>query len=686
MKEVTDPALLAQLNGSSGGGKEVTDPALLAQLNDTARPVNPPQSMTGFVGGNLAKGAAQVAGIPAEIGKQLLSATEGPGRGRFEKLTKAPALPKSTQPMAGSQQHIEDLLKRNGIITQSAEPRGRGQEIAAAGLQALPSAVIPDGAMKALPRIASALGGGVGGEVGRQIGGTPGQLAGALVGGGLGGMAGAPRGIPKPPSELATQEKTTGIPLTIGQQTGSTTLKFIENNLRNLFPSAGTAREAELKQVTAAAKRVNDLADQISAPKGTPGELQQTTMGEQLRQAYKDAAEKISTARAKAADRDYGEVLKLAGDKPVISYKNTMATLDKIIAENENVPADTARSVVKQARQMKADLTAAKAGTPASPILGPNGQPLRGAAPPTTATHTIGDAVKTRSAWGSAARRTGNVFRDIDPNADQVLAKRLFGAINKDFDAASTASTPIAKALASANKNYANASKSLEFVENSALGKLIGKDLADAAGTGVQASDKAVENIAKKYLTMTPSQAKSVTAILTLHAPEVLRDAKAFVLRNGLEQAMVKDTGAISFAKFRDQMKAVEPKLRLMGFNSKEIKDIKDVTDVMRAAGDRVGTNVSGTGPTSHLMGTVGAAASGHLIPAAISTLTPYIASKALLTEQGRTLLRAAASATSGKAQAAAIGALRSTVAQPSDDRGQTNPPTTGTQLASPPQ
>src|ERR1700756_4805434 len=64
-----------------------------------------PQSMAGFVGGNLAKGAAQVAGIPAEVGKQLLSATEGSGRERFEKLTKVPALSKSTRPMVGSQEH-----------------------------------------------------------------------------------------------------------------------------------------------------------------------------------------------------------------------------------------------------------------------------------------------------------------------------------------------------------------------------------------------------------------------------------------------------------------------------------------------------------------------------------------------------------------------------------------------------
>jgi hypothetical protein len=611
--------------------------------------------MTGFVGGNLAKGAAQVAGMPAEVGKQLLSATEGPGRERFEKLTKAPALPKSTQPMAGSQQHIEDLLKRNGIITQSAEPRGRGQQIAAAGLQALPSAVIPDGGMKAIPRIAAALGGGVGGEVGRQIGGTPGQLAGALVGGGLGGTVGAPRGIPKPPSEPQRASQASGIPLTLGQETGSKALTSIENRLRELFPSKGTAHADEVAQVTAGVKRVDDLASQMGSATADP-----EAIGNQLRQSYKDTVGKIDKMRSSQAATDYGDVRKLAADQKVIGYKNTLDTLDQIIAANKNVPAGDAKRIAAQAQSIR-DLLK-KQGTA-----------------------TVDDAMKTRSAWGKAAQRTGNIFSDIDPNANQVLAKRLFAAVNKDFDDASTASTPIAQALRKANQNYAKASQSIDFIKKSALGKLLGEDVTDAAFTGNVASTKAPEAIAKRYLTMNPSEAKSVTAILQQHDPQTLQDVKSFVLRNGLEAAKNDVPGAapISFAKFRKEIDKVQPKLQEMGFTNKEIADIKDVTDTMARAGDKAGANPSGTSAALH-MGATGAAAFAHPLAAVASVVTPYVASKALLTQPGRDLLRAAYNATNGKAQAAAIGALRSTFAQPSG-RDQ-NPPTTGTQLASPPQ
>jgi hypothetical protein len=644
-------------------------------------PEQSPQNMTAFVGGNLSKGLADVAGLPVDLAHSAIEGTKGLANLGGAKL-------KETQAPVGGSEWIKQKLSQIGSISQSAEPRTPGQRIVAAGLEAVPSAVLPGGGAKALPRIGAAVGGGVGGEVGRQIGGTPGQLAGSLVGGGLGGMAGAEKGIPKPPSEAARASQESGIPLTIGQETGSKAITSIENRLRELFPSKGTAHADELKQVTAGANRVTELADRLSAPQGVPGELLETNIGEKLRFAYQNTVKKIDSLRDTNATRDYGEVRKLAGDKPVIGYQNTMDTLDKIIAENTNVPSADAKKVAAQAESIKKALTVTTPGAPASKILAPSGAPAIPAAPATTgaATHTINDAMKTRSAWGRAARRSGNIFSDIDPTANQMLAKRLFGAINKDFESASTAQTPVAQALKAANQNYAKASQSLTFIEKSALGKLLGEDVADAAFTGVQGSTKAPEAIAKKYLSMTPSQAKSVTAILQLHQPEVLQDAKAFVLRNGLEAAKNTAPGAppISFAKFRKEMDRVQPKLAQMGFSKKDIADIKDVTDTMARAGDRAGMNPSGTAAAGHMLGTA-SIAFAHPMAAAASVLTPYIASKALLTSKGRDLLRAAIDSKNGKAQAAAIGALRSAFQEPSKQSGA-QPPPAGAQLASPPQ
>lgn len=628
------------------------------QQAEPATPEQPPQSMAGFVGGNLAKGAAQVAGIPAAVGSQLKAATEGTGAEKFAKLIKAPVEKRSDSPMIGSTEHIEDLLRQHGVITQSAEPRTTAQRYGAAALQALPSAAIPGGGASALSRVGAAVGGGLGGEAGREIGGTPGQIAGSLIGGAAGGMAGAARGIPKPPSEAARASQASGIPLTLGQETGSRALTFTENTLRDLFPSAGTAHADELAQVTAGAKRVDDLASAMGRATADP-----EAIGNQLRSSYKNTVENIDKLRSSQASTDYGAVRSLAAGKPVIGYKNTLDTLDKIIAENKNVPTGDAPKIVKQAQQAK-DLLA-KQGTA-----------------------TVDDAMKTRSAWGKASRRTGNVFSDIDQNANQVYAKRLFAAINQDFNDASRGGTPIAQALAKANANYAKASQSIDFIKKSALGKLLGEDVTDAAFTGATASTKAPELIAKRYLNMNPSEAKSVTSILQQHDPQTLQDVKSFVLRNGLEAAKNDVPGAppISFAKFRKEIDRVQPKLAEMGFTNKEIKDIKDVTDTMARAGDKTGVNTSKTTGVAHLA-SLPALAISHPLAAVSAVVTPYVASKALLTQQGRDLLRKAYAATSGKAQQAAVGALRSQFGQPIGDRGgQTNPPSTSTQLASPPQ
>jgi len=499
------------------------------------------------------------------------------------------------------------------------------------------------------------------------------------------------RGIPKPPSEAVRASKASGIPLTIGQETGSKGLQFTENRLRELFPSKGTAAADEMKQVTAGANRVNQLADQLSA-----NQLNQEGIGNQLRSAYTNTVKKIDTLRDTQAKTDYDAVRKLAGDKPVIKYQNTLDTLDKIIAENKDVPSGDGKKVYAQAVGMRKMLAETAPTETAPSILGPNGQPARMAAPPVSGpqTATIDAAMKTRSAWGKAARRSGNVFSDIDQNANQVLAKRLFGAINKDFDEASTVGTPIGKALKEANTNYSKASQSIDYIKKSALGKLLGEDVTDAAFTGETFSTKAPEAIAKRYLTMTPSQSAQVTSILREHSPEVLQDAKAFVLRNGLDAAKNEVPGqpAMAFGKFRREMERVEPKMKEMGFTPKEIKDIKDVTDTMARAGDKTGANPSGTSGAIH-MGGAASLAFSHPMAAITAVLTPYAMSKALLTQQGRDLLRQAATAPSAAARTLAVNALKATyataeVAAPAAQAGATAAramPATSDQIPTPP-
>jgi hypothetical protein len=660
-------AILQQRLGSSGA-------ATGASAGPAAAPVGPPasaapQSVAGFVGGNLGKGVAQAFGPVAEGAQKLVDL---PAKafdkaldivtGGFSKQHKTVSpLPETSKKLPVGDDAMQSAMKRLGIITQAAEPRSTAQRYGAAVLQALPAAALPGAGEGVLGRVLPQVGGALGGEAGEQIGGLPGRVVGSLLGGGAAGLSlTRPSQIRTPPVTEATRaSRASGIPLTIGQETGSKSLQFFENRLRELFPSKGTAMDDEARQVAAGAKRVDELASQLSQQNIADPEA----IGNRLRGAYNEAVGKIAAARDTNAASDYGKVRALAGTKPVIKYQNVTDELRKIIDENGNVPAGDAAKIAKQARSLLEKLTETPASEKPSSILLPSGQPARIPEPPMPSARaaTVSDAMKTRTAWGKAARRTGNIFEDIDPNANQVLAKRLFSAINRDFDAASSDNTPIAKALREANTNYAKASKSIEFIEQSALGKLLGKDVTDAAFTGETFSTKAPELIAKRYLTMQPSQAAQVTSILREHAPGVLQDAKAYALRNALESSRSDLPGApeMSFTKFRREIDRIEPKLSDMGFTSAEIRDIKDVTDTMTRAGDRVGANWSGTTAAAHMLGT-GAAMFASPMSAAASIITPYVASKALLTEQGRDLLKKAYGAGKPAARNAALGALRS--------------------------
>lgn len=673
VRGVPDGTSKADLFAKLKANGHPVDNSWLAAAPSTA-PAQPPQSMTGFVGGNLAKGVAQTVGpiaekaqnlvdLPAKAFDKALDLVTGSMSGKQKPST---TLPKTADRMPVGDDALQAAMKKLGIIGQSAEPRTTAQKYGAAALQALPAAALPGAGEGALGRVLPQLGGALGGQAGQDIGGMPGRIAGTLLGGGVGGLATTrPGQIARPPqSEAARASQSSGIPLTLGQETGSASLKFLENRLRELFPSKGTAHADEAKQVAAGAARVNDLADQLS----TQSVADPEAIGNRLRTAYNDTVGKIAAARDTQASTDYGKVRALAGTKPVIKYQNTVDELRKIVSENANVPAGDAKKIAKQAQGLLDTLTETPKGQPASPIVLPSGQPARIPAPPSPAVSsaTVANAMRTRSAWGNAARRTGNIFSDIDPNANQMLARRLFGAINRDFDAASTANTPIAKALKDANQNYAKASKSIEFIEQSALGKLLGKDVTDAAYTGETFSTKAPEAIAKRYLTMQPSQAAQVTAILREHAPQVLQDAKSFVLRNGLEAAKSDVPGApqISFAKFRREIDRVQPKLEEMGFTAKEIRDIKDVTDTMARAGDRTGANPSGTSAALHGIGAADLLMHGQFAAAAATSLAPYVVGKALLTEPGRELLRSAYTADAPAARNAAMGSLRALYGQ----------------------
>ena len=165
---------------------------------------------------------------------------------------------------------------------------------------------------------------------------------------------------------------------------------------------------------------------------------------------------------------------------------------------------------------------------------------------------------------------------------------------------------PLKQALSQANSNYKRASQSIEFLEKSALGKMVGDDLVDAAMTGTKVNTTSGEQIMQRISGMHPSVRRNSIDIISKWNPQLAQDIRAQVLRDALDQAAAIPPSAkgssqvpISFNRFitalGSQKVSFDKNLESYGFTPKEIKDIRDTASAMLRQGDRTGTNFSNT-------------------------------------------------------------------------------------------
>jgi hypothetical protein len=387
-------------------------------------------------------------------------------------------------------------------------------------------------------------------------------------------------------------EAASGMTLTPGQVTGNPALLVAENAARQSFYTRSKVLKMDQRVAMQAIDKVNNLADEISVNKYSPG-----AMGETLQNALSGTVRKIDTLRDESAKINYGLVRQLGGDEPIITYGNTAGELNKIISEYKNVAGADAEKITAQATRMLDRVT-----KPMESQLPTNAQEYQaylktqGQIVPKTV--TVDEAMKTRRFYSKAAAGSGNVFDEVAPNLNRELASRLAKAADTDFQV--NGNGPVYDALKKANQDYAAHTQSIEYVQTSILGKLLGKDVADAAMSGGTGNTIAGETVAQKMLKMHPTEAETVSNILAQHAPNVLVDAKAYLIRDALAKGMdIKasagaNTIPLSYAKFIENLPKTDY-LRAMRFSAKEIGDIKSTIDAMERAGDRTGYNQSQT-------------------------------------------------------------------------------------------
>jgi hypothetical protein len=567
------------------------------------------------VGLTARAGIKGILGLPTMVGDALFGVAGQPGRTSqaLDRLLNRvlPEPENATERVAGDVAGALSGVGGIARLAQATSPASTlGQNVAKSLYANIPM------------QAASAVTGSGAAGVTREAGGGPlAQLAAGLVGGvavpmgmqlaaNAGSSGTLARSLEKSAQKPFAQEgerlaAETGIELTPGARTGNRFMTAMENTARQYGPTSDRVQDIDLKIANQAINRVASIADKIS--KNTPDP---ESLGNQIQTTVQSAARQLDKMRSTVADRDYGLVRQIAGDGKVIRLQGFADELSSIIDDYSNVAGADAQKVVAQARAALNRITGVtQPGVPDRVIEAPKGNiKLYGVKEQTgTLDNSISEAMRTRSFYGKAARGSANVFEDIAPDLQRSLSSRLFRAINDDFDnAAQGANGPLKQALAQANNNYKKASQSLEFLEQSALGKLIGDDLVDAALSGAKVNTTAGEQITQRIAGMHPSVRKNSIEMLNRWNPQLATDIRAQFLRDALDRGMAmppstKGTSQvpISFNRFLTALGSekvgFQKNLESYGFTAAEIKDIKDTAAAMLRQGDRTGYNFSGT-------------------------------------------------------------------------------------------
>lgn len=475
---------------------------------------------------------------------------------------------------------------------------------------------------------------GAGGAIGAATGGPEGAGLGFLAGG-LGqsvyrtalGLANVPKRIlgasmdKSARSQFAQEGRAlsqeTGIPLTPYQETGNKALGYLEAAARQSFGTADKVSAFDKTQGERAIARIKTVADSIA--KHTRGKA---TIGSDIQSAMNSAVKDIADIRDRTAAVNYGEVRKLANNQPVIRYDNLRAELNSIIQQYDGVPADEAKAIVAGARSKLKELEGVVEPSKdvRTPLITYRKPEVRGNVP-----GTVDDAMRARKFYGQASRAGGSVFDNVSVPTNKQIAARLFAAVSRDFDQAGNAPGAIGAAFKKANAEYKAYSDSIEYVEKSVLGKVLGEDVADAAFTGVQANTVAGERVFDRLIRAHPSEIKTVMPVLRQANPAVAEEAKAFLIRDALERGVSLSMGdravlgPISYSRFAKALPD-EARLEALGFSAKELRDVKITLMAMERAGSRFGMNWSNTNVREETMeaaSAIGNAASGNLAGAA---------------------------------------------------------------------
>jgi hypothetical protein len=364
----------------------------------------------------------------------------------------------------------------------------------------------------------------------------------------------------------------TGIELSPAARTGSKMLQHAESAARQSHWAADSVRQYDQKIANQVVKHVNKTLDDIS-PTGASTEA----VGEHVRTQVRHAVKQIADQRDQLAQKEYGAIRQLVQGKPILQPTSLQGELKSILEEFDGVQAADAKRVVSWAKE-------------AMKNIGQNAD--------------IGKAIQNRRFWSNASKGVGNLFKDASPGLQRRIATRVSRAIEKDLDAsAETLGGEVGDMLRQANGNYRRAMQSIEYVQNSPLGRLMGEEFTDAVHSGGSFNRIPPEKVVQGLTRLHPSEIHVVKKILQDQSPDAWQMVKRRVIEDALEESVQAapsygaDTLAIQGNKFVNALarRNVDAKRLEAMLSPSELKELNYAFEAIKRWGDRTGSNPSGT-------------------------------------------------------------------------------------------
>lgn len=384
-------------------------------------------------------------------------------------------------------------------------------------------------------------------------------------------------------------EQATGVPLTPGQRTQSRTLLTVEGLLRRNPLTADPVYNADITQLDKSLKALNTTLDNTFRA----GKANAETTGAYVGAVFNKALEDASKLRSSVARNDFKLVDDTAGGKPIIGTINTADKIGEIIQRYDAPGAGDATSAM--VNKLKRLQTAFGQGKP------------------------VTGAVMQRylQIYGEAARGKGEVLKGVSPTQQQSIAGQVMDALLTDVDDAVANGgfgANIAESLKVARQRYAENSKVISDIKDSAL--------SDVLGFG------SPEAVADRVVKMAPSQLKSTLQFLERSDPASAATVKRYAFERMMNDAGVpmSDAAPRTMASTTDgqQVSLWSPRKLATSMQKSPIWDalspdeqlnMKTIFGLMSRVADRAGTDGSPTAPLSQAWDAVKSGIQGSAAP-----------------------------------------------------------------------